>query len=112
MACDLIHECHINILKNAAKYGLVIVGLLTDEAISVYKPLPLLNYKRRLKIITSIKFVDNVEKTGDWDYRQALEKIRPDFVVHGDDWKENNQKQVRANVIKQIKTWKKETDAN
>ena len=62
--------------------------------------------KRRLKIITSIKFVDNVEKTGDWDYRQALEKIRPDFVVHGDDWKENNQKQVRANVIKQIKTWK------
>ena len=106
MACDLIHEGHFNILKNAAKYGKVIVGLLTDEAISVYKPLPLLNYKRRLKIITSIKFVDNVEKTGDWDYRQALEKIRPDFVVHGDDWKENNQKQVRANVIKQIKTWK------
>ena len=46
MACDLIHEGHINILKNAAKYGKVIVGLLTDEAISVYKPLPL-NYQRR-----------------------------------------------------------------
>ena len=51
MACDLIHEGHINILENAAKYGKVIVGLLTDEAISVYKPLPLLNYNRRLQII-------------------------------------------------------------
>ena len=65
MACDLIHEGHINILENAAKYGKVIVGLLTDEAISVYKPLPLLNYKRRLKIIKSMKYDDSVVKTTD-----------------------------------------------
>ena len=106
MACDLIHEGHINILENAAKYGKVIVGLLTDEAISVYKPLPLLNYNRRLKIIKSMKYVDSVVKTTDWDYKTSLNNIKPKYVVHGDDWKFNNQKQVRQNVIKQIRAWK------
>ena len=106
MACDLIHEGHINILENAAKYGKVIVGLLTDEAISVYKPLPLLNYKRRLKIIKSMKYVDSVVKTTDWDYKKSLNNIKPKYVVHGDDWKFNNQKQVRQNVIKQIRLGK------
>ena len=106
MACDLIHEGHINILENAAKYGKVVVGLLTDKAISVYKPLPLLNYNRRLKIIKSMKYVDSVVKTTDWDYKTSLNNIKPKYVVHGDDWKFNNQKQVRQNVIKQIRAWK------
>ena len=106
MACDLIHEGHINILANASKYGRVVVGLLTDDAISVYKPLPLLNYSRRLKIIKSMKFVDSVVKTTDWDYKKSLENLKPKYVVHGDDWKSNNQRKVRENVLKQIKSWK------
>lgn len=106
MACDLIHEGHINILKQASKYGEVIVGLLTDEAISKYKPLPTFDYKRREKIVKSIKYVSKVFKTSDWDYAKALEALKPNFVVHGDDWKNNNQKIVRSNVKNQIKQWK------
>ena len=49
MACDLIHEGHINILENASKYGDVVVGLLTDKAIATYKPLPILSYEKRKK---------------------------------------------------------------
>ena len=105
MAVDLIHDGHINILENAYTFGEVIVGLLTDEAIVKYKPLPVLNYQRREKIIKSLKYVKSVIKTLDWDYFRALEKLKPDFVVHGDDWKINNQKQVRINVLKQIKNW-------
>ena len=106
MACDLIHEGHINILKKSKKLGHVIVGLLTDEAINVYKPLPIFNYARRKEIISSIKYVDEIYKTKNWDYSRALEDIKPEFVVHGDDWKENNQVRVRQNVINQIKKWK------
>ena len=106
MACDLIHEGHINILENASRHGDVVVGLLTDKAIGTYKPLPILSYEKRKKIILSLKFVKSVYKTTEWDYQSALEKLKPEVVVHGDDWKSNNQKQVRANVINQIKKWK------
>ncbi len=106
MACDLIHEGHINILENASRHGDVVVGLLTDKAIGTYKPLPILSYEKRKKIILSLKFVKSVYKTTEWDYQSALEKLRPEVVVHGDDWKSNNQKQVRTNVINQIKKWK------
>ncbi len=105
MACDLIHEGHINILKEASKLGEVTVGLLTDEAISKYKPLPTFDYKRRTKIVESIRYVSKIFKTRDWDYARALESLKPNFVVHGDDWKSNNQKIVRSNVKNQIKKW-------
>ena len=106
MACDLIHEGHINILEKASKYGDVVVGLLTDKAIATYKPLPTLSYEKRKKIILSLKFVNSVYKTTEWDFQSALEELKPEVVIHGDDWKSNNQKQSRKNVIKQIKKWK------
>ena len=37
LSADILHKGHINILKIAKQYGDVIVGLLTDEAISSYK---------------------------------------------------------------------------
>ena len=85
MACDLIHEGHINILKKSKEYGEVTVGLLTDEAINVYKPLPVFDYKRRKEIISSIKFVDKIYKTEDWDYSRALKYLKPDLLQYGDD---------------------------
>ncbi len=105
MACDLIHEGHINILEKASKYGDVVVGLLTDKAIATYKPLPTLSYEKRKKIILSLKFVTSVYKTTEWDFKSALEELKPEVVVHGDDWKSNNQRQSRKNVINQIKKW-------
>ena len=105
MAVDIVHEGHINILKIANSYGEVTVGLLTDEAIASYKNIPHLNYKRRKIIIQNIKYVKKVIPQNTLDYVPNLILIKPDFVVHGDDWKKGVQKKTRDRVIKTLKKW-------
>jgi len=105
LAADILHEGHINILKIASQYGKVIVGLLTDSAIASYKRLPHLNYKQREIIIKNIKFVNQVIPQKTLDYTVNLKKITPDYVVHGDDWKQGIQKNVREKVIQVLKKW-------
>ena len=105
LAVDIIHEGHINILKTARKYGEVIVGLLTDEAISSYKNIPYLNFERRKIIVQNIKYVKKVIPQSTLSYVPNLKKLKPDYVVHGDDWKKGVQKQTRKDVIKTLKKW-------
>ena len=105
LSVDIIHEGHINILKIANKLGNVIVGLLTDEAIASYKNIPHLNYKRRKIIIQNIKYVKKVIPQNTLSYVPNLNLIKPDFVVHGDDWKTGVQKKTRSDVIKTLKKW-------
>ena len=105
LAADILHEGHINILKKANKFGDVTVGLLTDRAIATYKELPHLNYKQREIILKNIKFVKKVLPQETLDYTKNLLRIRPDYVVHGDDWKFGIQKKTRKNVIKILKKW-------
>ena len=103
---DILHEGHINILKTASKYGDVIVGLLTDKAIASYKRIPFLNYKNRQLILKNLKFVNKVIPQHTLDYSANLIKIKPDFVVHGNDWKTGVQKKTRDKVISLLKRWK------
>ena len=105
LSVDIIHEGHINILKTASKYGEVIVGLLTDEAIASYKNIPYLNYERRKIIVQNIKYVKKVIPQNTLSYVSNLNSIKPDYVVHGDDWKKGVQKQTRLDVIKTLKKW-------
>ena len=105
LSVDIIHEGHINILKTAYRYGDVIVGLLTDEAIASYKNIPNLNYARRKVVVENIKFVKKVIPQNTLSYVPNLKIIKPDFVVHGDDWKKGVQKQTRKDVIKVLKEW-------
>ena len=105
LAADIIHEGHINILKKASMFGDVTVGLLTDEAIASYKNIPYLDYKRRKIIIQNIKYVKSVIKQETLDYVNNLNLIKPDFVIHGDDWKKGPQKKTRERVIKTLRKW-------
>ena len=105
LSADILHEGHINILKIANKYGDVIVGLLTDEAIASYKNIPYLDFKRRKIIFKNIKFVKKVIPQETLDYVKNLNIIKPHYVVHGDDWKSGVQKKTRARVIKTLKKW-------
>ena len=105
IAGDILHEGHINILKIASKYGDVIVGLLTDKAIASYKRIPFLNYKNRELILKNLKFVNKVIPQNTLDYSENLIKIRPDFVVHGNDWKTGVQKKTRDKVISVLRRW-------
>lgn len=81
------------------------VGVLTDAAISSYKRLPYLNYEQRSLIVKNLKGVEEVIPQSTLDYVPNLELLRPDFVVHGDDWKEGVQKETRQRVIDTISKW-------
>ena len=103
LAIDILHSAHINILKKAKKFGHVVVGLLTDKAISEYKQLPLLNYTERYKILEGVRYIDKIVKQDTWDYTNNIIKYDPDFFIHGDDWKIGIQKNQRKKVIKYLK---------
>jgi phosphoenolpyruvate phosphomutase len=105
LSADIIHAGHINILKIAAQLGRVTVGLLTDEAIASYKNIPYLDYSQREVVLKNIKYVDEVIPQKTLDYSENLKSLKPDYVVHGDDWKSGVQKLTRAKVIKLLKKW-------
>lgn len=105
MSADIIHPGHLNSIHEAQKLGYVTVGVLTDAAISSYKRLPYLNYEQRSLIVKNLKGVEEVIPQSTLDYVPNLELLRPDFVVHGDDWKEGVQKETRQRVIDTISKW-------
>lgn len=105
MSADMIHHGHINIINEAAKYGDVIVGLLTDKAITSYKRLPYLTYEEREAVVIGLKGVSKVVRQETLDYRPNLESIKPDIVVHGDDWKTGVQAKVREQVVETLAQW-------
>ena len=105
LAVDFLHDGHIKILEIAKSYGDVVVGLLTDKAIAQYKRIPNLNYEQREKIVKNIKFVDKVIPQNSEDYSENLKKIKPDYLVHGDDWIDDNRKNIRKKAISVLKNW-------
>ncbi len=105
MSADIIHPGHLNIISKGSELGEITVGILTDEAIASYKRLPYLNYEQRKLIIESIKNVYKVIPQKTLDYTTNLLSEKPDFVVHGDDWKEGVQKKTRDNVVEVISKW-------
>jgi phosphoenolpyruvate phosphomutase len=105
MSADLIHPGHLNIIKEASKYGEVVVGLLNDQAIASYKRLPFMSFEHRREVVENLKNVHEVIEQDTLDYSINLEKIKPDFVVHGDDWKEGIQRETRQKVIKTLEKW-------
>ena len=106
MGADIIHSGHINIIETAKKYGTVIVGLFSDEAISEYKRVPYVSYNDRYNILKNYKGISKILKHNKWDYTENLIHIKPDYFIHGDDWKKGIQKEKRAKVLKLLKKWK------
>lgn len=105
MSADLIHTGHLNILKRAAELGDVTIGLLTDEAIASYKRVPYMRFEQRREIVESIKGVTSVVPQMTLDYVPNLEALRPDYVVHGDDWREGVQRETRQRVLDALSSW-------
>lgn len=105
MSADMIHPGHLNIIKEAVKYGEVILGLLTDEAIASYKRLPALSFQQRKVIVENIKGVSRVVEQTTLDYVPNLRTYKPDYVVHGDDWRTGVQRETRQRVIEALQEW-------
>ncbi|HZJ78402.1 MAG TPA: phosphoenolpyruvate mutase [Clostridia bacterium] len=96
---DIIHAGHINILNKAATLGGLTVGILSDKAVASYKRFPLLSFEERKKIIENISCVSNVVEQKELSYARNLKEMKPDYVVHGDDWKVGFQKPIRNEVV-------------
>lgn len=105
ISADILHHGHINLIKKASEYGDLTVGVLTDEAIATYKRLPVLDFQERKFIISNIEGVNEVVSQNTLDYTDNLEQLKPDYVVHGDDWKSNDQSQIRSKVIETLEKW-------
>jgi len=98
MSADLVHPGHINILAKASELGEVTVGLLTDHAIASYKRIPYMSFDDRRHVVESLRFVKQVVAQDTLSYAKNLRQLRPDFVVHGDDWKTGVQQATRDEV--------------
>jgi len=95
---DIIHPGIINILTEATKYGEVVIGLLTDSAIAAHKRLPYLTYEQRKQVVENLKGVTRVVPQEDWSYIPNLKKLKPDYIIHGDDWKTGSLSKIRDEV--------------
>ena len=96
---DIIHGGHIAIIKKAQKLGKLIVGVLSDEAVASYKRLPLVPAVERKRLFENIAGVYRVVDQRTLSYRENLETLKPDIVVHGDDWCTGFQKPIRDEVV-------------
>ena len=105
LTADSLHHGHMNLIEKARKYGDIIIGLLTDKAVAEHKRLPYLNYEQRKRILINFKGVSKIIPQKEWDYSHNLKKIRPDYLIHGDDWKKGVQKKTRKRALKVLKNW-------
>ncbi len=105
LIADVLHAGHIRVLKKGAELGEVIVGLYTDKACGELNDVPYLDYEKRKEVVENLKFVSKVIPQDSASYKENLLKLKPDFVVHGDDWKSNYKKKYRDEVIEILKEW-------
>ena len=96
---DMLHSGHIAIIEKAAALGQLTIGVLTDQVIASYKRYPLLSYEERVNMLQSIRGVYRTVEQNSLSYADNLRKLRPDYVVHGDDWKSGVQKPIRDEVV-------------
>ncbi len=95
---DVIHEGHLNLIRQAQKYGQVIVGVLSDEAKIRYERISMVSFEDRMRMVREIEGVSKVVVQNDIMYDEVLRNIRPDYVIHGDNWLRGSMKTVRDNV--------------
>lgn len=105
ISSDVIHEGILNIVDRATELGEVTVGVLTDEVIASYKRTPLLDLQTRIRVYQQLKGVTSVVAQDTLSYKKNLEALRPDYVVHGDDWRAGAQSAIRQEVIDTLKQW-------
>lgn len=102
---DVIHGGHIAIIKKAAQLGELTIGMLTDEVVASYRRFPILKYEERVKVLEAIKGVNKVISQKTLSYAENLRRLRPDYVIHGDNWITDIQKPIRDEVIEVLKEY-------
>lgn len=102
---DIIHNGHISIIQKAAELGELTIGVLADEAVAKFKRYPLIPLEERISMFRNIKGVSKVIVQYNLEYDDVLLELKPDIVVHGDDWRTGYQSRIRNRVIELLKGW-------
>lgn len=102
---EVIHEGHLNIINECRKYGRVIVGALSDKALIRYNKFPTISLQERVKLYKSIEGVDQVIVQESMNYDDVIELIEPDYVVHGDNWREGPESAIRERLLQKLKKY-------
>lgn len=102
---DVIHEGHLNIIKNAQNYGQVIVGALSDEALIKYNKFPTISLEERVKLYESLEGVSRVIIQHDVMYDDIFATLKPDYIVHGDNWEEGVEASIKRHVEDSIQKY-------
>ena len=102
---DVIHEGHLNIIRQAVKYGTVIAGVLGDQAMIRYNRFPTVSFEDRKKMLEDIPEISRVVVQEEVVYDKIIQELRPDFVIHGDNWKEGPMMMIRENVTECLEKW-------
>ena len=97
---DILHSGHIAIIKKAQQLGNLIIGALSDEAVASYRHFPMIPFEERKILFENIDGVYKVIEQKQWGYKEVLRELKPDYLVHGDDWREGFQKPIREEAIK------------
>nr|MCR5297318.1 phosphoenolpyruvate mutase [Clostridiales bacterium] len=104
-SADIIHGGHIRIIRRAQRLGKLTVGVLSDEAVASYKRFPLVPASERRVMFENIAGVEKVVEQETLSYKDILEELKPDIVVHGDNWVTGFQKPIRDEVIATLSKW-------
>lgn len=96
---DVIHEGHLNILRKAKKYGNVVVGVLADEAMIRFNRFPTISLEERISLVKNTELADQIIIQKDIMYDEVIRSEQPDYVIHGDNWKEGPERIIRENVL-------------
>lgn len=104
-SADVLHSGHISIIKKASRLGKLTIGVLSDEAVAAYKRRPILPVGERKILFENIVGVSKVTVQESLSYRKILEELQPDYVVHGDDWREGVQMSTRAEVVEVLASY-------
>lgn len=99
---DILHSGHFSIIRKAQRYGKLIIGVLSDEAVMGYKRSPLLSFAERKNMFENISGVYKVVEQKTLSYQENLRALRPTYVVHGDDWRTGVQKPIRDEVVSEL----------
>lgn len=98
-SADMLHSGHMAIIKKAQTLGRLTIGVLSDEAVASYKRFPLIPFEERKSLIENISGVERVVEQKTLSYADILRRLKPDYVVHGDDWVDGFQRPIRDEVV-------------
>ena len=105
LTADTIHHGHMKLLEKARTYGDITIGLMSSKAVEEYKRIPYLNFEQRKRILINFIGVKKIVRQETWDYSKNVKKYKPDYLIHGDDWKSGPQKEIREKIIKALKSY-------